>query len=338
MIRKRLFLAGLAALLGFSGLVLAQRGGGGGFGRGGGGGGFGGGGFGGLFGGGGGGGGRGGGGRDLDEYIGGNEPITPLPSDRDGVPTWSVDPHFKSDLFTFVRIRYPTDVGGSRGDYEYGSGRGFGFMNGYSWKNDWPDADLSLSYRLQQLTSLKVDPNPLELEITDPKLFDYPFIYTQQIAHSDFTEEQVKILRRYLLNGGFFMAGDYWGPEAEEHWEEQLRRIFPDRAVVDLPLSHPIFHCVYDLKDFPQIPTLQIWQRDRRDGHPETTSRAPGQERAHYRAILDDKGRIMVLSCQNIDTGDAYQRERDDEDFFHRFSEKQGYPLGINILFYVMTH
>lgn len=321
---KKLRLAGfgLLAPLALAGLTSAQfGGGGGGFGRGG----------------------FGGGGRQrygLQEYTYGNEPITPLPDDRDNVPTWEVDPHFKSDVFTFVRIRFTTDRGGEFGGGFRGRfGGGGGTANGYSWKNDWPDADLNLSYRLQQLTSMKVDPNPLELEITDPRLFDYPLIYTQQVGRLVFTDEELPVLRRYLLNGGFLMVGDFWGPDAAEHWHQQLKRLFPDREQQDLPLSHPIFHCVFDLKALPQVPTLQVWERDREMGHPEISSRAPADDPGpHYRAVLDDKGRIMILSCMNIDTGDAYQRERDDEDFFHRFSEAQGYPLGINVLFYVMTH
>ncbi len=81
------------------------------------------------------------------------------PTDRNGVPTWDVDPAFADDVFTFVRVRYSS----------YGSWD--------RWKSDFPDSDLNFSYRLQQLTSLKVDPNGKILELTDPELFRYPFLY-----------------------------------------------------------------------------------------------------------------------------------------------------------------
>ena len=58
----------------------------------------------------------------------------------------------------------------------------------------------------------------------------------------------------------------------------------------------------------------------------------------HFRAIYDDKGRMMVLECANNDIADSWEREGENEEYFHRFSEKQGYPLGINIIFYAMTH
>jgi hypothetical protein len=278
---------------------------------------------------------------NLQDYTRGNEAITPLPANRDGVPTWTVDPHFQTDVFTFVRIRFTTERGGmgGMGDGGFGRGYGRGALNGYSWKNDWPDADLNFSFRLQQMTALKVNPEPLILEMTDPRVFDYPFIYMQQVGLAVFSEAEVAALRRYLLNGGFLMVGDFWGDEAAAHWNAQLRRVFPDRQQQELPLSHPIFHCVFDMRKLPQVPTLQVWLRDREAGYPELSTRVAGPEGgAHYRAVLDDHGRIMVLSCQNIDTGDAFQREGEDEEFFHRFSESQGYPLGINAIFYAMTH
>jgi len=57
-----------------------------------------------------------------------------------------------------------------------------------------------------------------------------------------------------------------------------------------------------------------------------------------YPSRLDDKGRIMVIATHNCDNGDSWEREGEDDFFFHEFSEKRGYPLGINIVFYIMTH
>ena len=86
----------------------------------------------------------------------------PVVFDRGEVPEWRNAPEFEHDVFTFVRIRYGSPYGGYRGG---------------SWRTDWPASDLNFSFRLQQLTSLKVNPEPVILELTDPALFDYPFIY-----------------------------------------------------------------------------------------------------------------------------------------------------------------
>ena len=73
-----------------------------------------------------------------------------LPDDRAGVPNWKVDEHFKNDVFTFVRVEYDSGYGGG--------GRWGGWGGG--WTTDCPDSDLNFSFRLQQLTSLKVNPDP----------------------------------------------------------------------------------------------------------------------------------------------------------------------------------
>ncbi|MDQ3441104.1 MAG: DUF4159 domain-containing protein [Planctomycetota bacterium] len=242
-------------------------------------------------------------------------------SDRNGVPDWEVDPAFKKDLFTFVRIRY--------------SSAGYGRRRGGDWATDYPDAELNFSFRLQQLTSLKVDPEPKVLELTDDALFDYPFIYMIEPGNLQFEEEEVVALRRYLENGGFMMVDDFWGEDEYQNFYEQIKRVFPNREPAELPIEHELFHCVYDLKEKPQVPSIGAAYRGRNGGV--TWERSDARE-VHFRAITDDKGRIMVIICHNTDLGDGWEREGEDEWYFKEFAEKKSYPMGINIVFYAMTH
>ena len=124
----------------------------------------------------------------------------------------------------------------------------------------------------------------------------------------------------------------------QHNWYEQIKRVFPDREPVELGPEHPIFHCVFDLKAPPQLPTLQMWLRNAAFGDPERTWRSAEDGGPHFRAIYDDNGRMMVLECANNDIADSWEREGENEEYFHRFSEKLGYPLGINIIAYAMTH
>lgn len=242
--------------------------------------------------------------------------IDPNVLDRRGVPDWENDREFKDDVFTFVRIRYT-----SRYDnYQWGK-----------WAIDWPDSDLNFPYRLHELTSLDVSPEPRILSLTDDELLDYPFAYLIEPGHMTLTEDEVAGLRRYLLNGGFLMVDDFWG---EQEWQEfyiNIKRVFPDREPVELPLEHPIFHCVYDLKQKPQVPSIGHW----RSGM--TTERWDAPE-PHYRALFDDKGRMMAIICHNTDLGDGWEQEGEDPGYFREMSEKWAYPLGINIVTYAMTH
>ena len=236
--------------------------------------------------------------------------------------TWENDPKFQKDVFTFVRLRY-TD------------GAGWGRWRGGRWDTDYPDSDKNFSYRLQQLTSLKVNPEPIFLDITDERLFDYPWVYMIEPGALLFSDEEVVILRRYLLNGGFMMVDDFWGEREWDNFYEQIKRVFPDREPKELDIDHPIFNCVFPLKSKPQIPSIHHWYAYQGTG---ITWERPDAETPHYKGIVDDKDRLMVVICHNTDLGDGWEREGDNIEYFREMSEPKAYPLGINIVFWAMTH
>ncbi len=246
-------------------------------------------------------------------------------------PKWSYEQGFEKDVFTFVRIIYSS---GSRG-YDRFRGGGSG-----QWATDFPDADLNLAWRLQQMTSMKVDPDGRCLEITDPELFRYPFIYIVEPGRLAFTEDEVPILRRYLLNGGFLMIDDFWGDAEWENMADEIKRVFPERDFVDLPRTHAIFHCVFELPDDLnlQCPNISVGHQSQYDGVTWERNHVGDTQTVHIRGISDDNGRLMVIACHNTDNGDGWEREGESAYYFREFSEKKAYPLGINIIFYAMTH
>ena len=253
--------------------------------------------------------------------------------DRAGVPTWEIDPAFKHDVFTFARVRYGS-AGGRGGGWGWGGGRRGG---GSRWAVDYPDAELNLAYRLQQMTSLKVNPEAAVVDLTQPDLGDYPFLYIVEPGYLMFTEEEVVALRRYLLNGGFLMVDDFWGEDEYANLAHELRRVFPDRTPQELPLDHPVFHCVLELKEKPQVPSISHAMRYRQMGLDYTWEREDARD-VHIQGIFDDKGRMMVIICHNTDYGDGWEREGEAAWYFHEFAEKKAYPMAINIIFYAMTH
>jgi hypothetical protein len=243
-------------------------------------------------------------------------------------PLWENPEGFKKDVFTFVRIKYGTHNRRASNGYWFGNSR---------WAIDFPDADLNISYRLQQMTSMKVDPNGRVLEITDPELFHYPFIYIVEPGDLAFSDEEVPILRRYLLNGGFLMVDDFWGEAEYDNFYQEMKRVFPEREPVDLTRDHPIFHAVFDIRHIPNLQIPNVGMGTASQYHHQTWERSDAQE-VHYRAVFDDQQRIMVMICHNTDLGDGWEREGENEYYFKEFSEKKAYPLGINIIFYAMTH
>jgi len=267
-------------------------------------------------------------------------PPAPIADDRRGVPDWKVDDKFKDDVFTFVRIEY--DSGGGRGrrggGFGGGYGGGYGGGGGGRWAIDYPDSDLNFSYRLQQLTALKVNPKPITMRLTDERLFDYPFIYIIEPGWLVFSEEEVIALRRYLLNGGFLMVDDFWGDLEYDNFYREIKRVFPEREPKELSLDHPVFQCVYRLKEKPQVPSIGVAMYGRAEGITWEEGHGGNCRDVHYRGIEDDKGRLMAIICHNTDLGDGWEREGEDPWYFKEFAEKKAYPMGINIVTYAMTH
>ena len=245
--------------------------------------------------------------------------------------------------FGNVRLSTPADVDGSfqfcrivfNGDFR-------GDNQGGSWNVDWPRADINLSVRLSELTKTSVgrasdgEPNHLLMRLTDPVLYQCPFIMMTEVGSASFSEAEAAQLRDYLLKGGFLWADDFWGTYAWQWWEAQMRRVFPEASEypwVELTHDHPLFHSQFQVQRTPQIASINFWA----SSGGQTSERGFDSAEVHTRAILDRNGNIMVLSTHNTDLGDSFEREGDDPEYFRTMSVP-GYSFGINVLVYAMTH
>jgi hypothetical protein len=256
------------------------------------------------------------------------------------VPMWTNHPGMAKDAFTFARVRY------TRQTPSYG---GKVWWKGGFWYSDMPDSDLNLSWRLQQLTSLKTDPNGRVIDLTDKELKDYPFIYMVEPGLMTLEDDEVPALRNYLLSGGFLMADDFWGEAQWNNFQREIKRVFPENnySFHDLETNHPLFTIVFPLArplEQLQVPNVMIGRHANEPPYQtwEVHENATGQRvecrDVHYRAMFDGKGRLMIFAAYNTDLGDGWEREGEDEYFFRRFAEGISYPMAINILFYTMTH
>lgn len=263
-----------------------------------------------------------------------------------GTPNWTNDPAFARDVFTFVRVLYSRAPNGpdiSRTASHWG------------WITDFPDSDLNLSFRLQQVTSMKTDPEGRVLRLTDPALFDYPWIYMVEPGRLLLKDEEVEPLRKYLMNGGVLWADDFWGQKQWDNFARAIKRVLPEREFVDLDMTNKIFHCVFDIKVpmnklqtpnshrgieslDPNSGLFGVTWENYHDDYDNYDFQGRAAHDMHVRVVYDDKGQIMVIATHNCDNGDSWEREGEDDGFFHEFSEKRGYPLAVNVLFYLMTH
>ncbi len=212
--------------------------------------------------------------------------------------------------------------------------------DGGSWAVDYPRADINLSIRLSELTKTQIsldgsgDPNHLVIRLTDPELFQCPFIMMTEVGRVYFSPEEAQHLRNYLLKGGFLWADDFWGSYAWDHWESEFSKVLSpaEYPLRELPLDHAIFRTQFNMKRMPQIPSINFWY-----GTGGTSEQ--GADSAHARAVgvADGKGRLLALFTHNTDIGDSWEREGDDPNYFYTFSV-EGYALGINALLYAMAH
>jgi hypothetical protein len=141
------------------------------------------------------------------------------------------------------------------------------------------------------------------------------------------TLAQGKQTREYLDRGGFLMADEFHGSREWEVFMERLRQIFPDRPVVDIPNADPILHVVSDLADRFQVPGAQyLWSGN--------TYEYEGYKHA-WRGIYDEKGRLVVAICHNMDLGDVGNTPT------IRYNEKYAtlaIRIAVNYATYAMTH
>jgi len=220
-----------------------------------------------------------------------------------------------------ARLRYPDITG-----YPDNSA----IFAGY-WTMDYPRSDRHLLQGVRRLT--RIDARSLEqvveLDGTD-EIYNWPVLYAVEVGHWDLPQKQADQLRDYLTRGGFLMVDDFHSSAEWATFMESLERVFPDVNVVDIPNNDPIFHVLYDLSDRVQVPGAQYLQTGRTYEKDET-----GRPE-HWRAVYDNKGRIIVAICHNMDLGDAWEWSDDP-----RYSEQWAglaYRIAMNYYTYDLTH
>jgi hypothetical protein len=221
--------------------------------------------------------------------------------------------------WTFVRIRYSaTNADTFRARY---------------WSDPWavdgPAAEQNLSRRLRSVTALQVN-EPIVLTLDDPDLWTHPWIYFVEPGNLALSEAEAATLREFLLRGGTATFDDFHGPYEWAHFEREVKKVFPDRRIVELAPPHPIYSCFYDVDAYPQIPGLGSFMQGR--------TWEKGGFDASLRAVLDDRGRPMMLINWNTDMGDGWEWSNAEEYPGYIRHTAEAYRMMINEIVYTLTH
>jgi len=233
-----------------------------------------------------------------------------------------------------ARLRYPDIYGYPFRSLRLADGRDF---PGY-WTMDYPRSDRHLLQGVRRLT--RIDTRSVEqvvsLDGTD-EIYNWPVLYAVEVGHWMLPVDQAKQLREYLLRGGFFMVDDFHGSapfEGLNEWQmftDSMVKVFPDRPIEDIPGNDPIFHTLYDLDDRFQVPGFVNWKENHITYEKGETGKEP-----HWRCIRDDKGRIIVAICHNMDLGDAW--ENSDDPTYQENWASLAYRVAMNYFVYDLTH
>ncbi len=248
--------------------------------------------------------------------------LTPVLQPRVGaqLPTVS-DDRFAGLQWRFVRIKYhfvTEGTGIQQQDFA-----------GDPWFIDGPAAEQNLSRRLKTATSIDVQ-DPIILTLDDPRLFTYPWIYFVEPGNLILRDNEVKILREFLLRGGTALFDDFHGPFEWEHFAGEMKKVFPEREIVDFPKDHPVFSCFYKLDGYPQIAGLGSFLSGR--------SWEKGGYVARLRTIFDDQQRPMLFINWNTDMGDGWEwSNAEDYPGYIKYTS-MAYRMGINEVVYALTH
>ena len=232
----------------------------------------------------------------------------------------AADSRFAGLQWRFVRIKYHFVNEGTRVPQDF---------YGEPWGIDSPAAEQNLTRRVKTATAIQVD-DPMLMTLDDPRLFEHPWIYFVEPSSMRMTEADILALREYFMRGGSAMMDDFHGTFEWDAFTREMKRLFPDRQIVEVPRDHPVFGAFYKIDGYPQVPGIgsfiagRTWEK--------------GGVVPHLRTILDDAGRPMIFVNFNTDMGDGWEWSNAQEYPGYIKYTAMAYRMAINEIVYALTH
>jgi hypothetical protein len=219
----------------------------------------------------------------------------------------------KESRFTFARIYYDSPMANSF----YFSGP-VGAGNGPPWSHDWPKSEEHFMKIMAEVTKLDVNPGGHITSFQSDDCFKYPIAYLCEVGYLSLSKEEARRMAEYLLRGGFLIVDDFRGEREFRNFQQQLKQVFPDRSLEELPRTHPIWSCFYDISKLMIEPPYAQYLTPQ------------------YFGMNDDNGRLMMVVDYNNDISDYWEWSNDP--MMPIDESNEAYRYGVNYVMYALTH
>jgi hypothetical protein len=200
-----------------------------------------------------------------------------------------------------------------------------------NWYTDYPAMDNHLTMLLRRQTVVDVGP-PVLVDPSSADIFKYPIVYSVEPEQIVLGPLDAANLREYLARGGLWFADDFHGEEEFDQFLQQIERVLPEAVPVELDVSHPLFHCFYDIHKVIQVTNDGIAKCRECD----QWENGPSGKEPKVFAVFDDSGRINILMAWNTDLGDGLEWA-DDPTYPANYSA-YAFKFMTNLLVYTMSH
>ena len=213
-----------------------------------------------------------------------------------------------SSEFTFARVEFTMDFNSA-------------LEREAPWHHDYPFSEDFYLGMLREVTNVRTSDKSYKIvRFDNPEIFQFPFLYVSEPGFMRLTTKETDGLREYLDRGGFVMFDDFRGRDLR-NLQLQMKKVFPDRDMFRLDVSHEVFHNFYDMDTLEMMPP---YQRFDMSGRPE------------FWGMLDGEERLIMVANQNNDFGEFWEWVDRGEMPFQPAA--QSVKFGINYLIYAMTH
>jgi hypothetical protein len=217
----------------------------------------------------------------------------------------------KESRFTLGRIFYNTSLARM---FNGPIGSGFG----PPWSHDWPRSEEHFMKIMAEVTKLDVNPGGHIVSFQNDDCFRYPIAYLCEVGYLNLSDSEVRRMAEYLLRGGFLIVDDFRGEREFYNFQTQMKRVFPNRSLEELPRTHSIWTCFYDISKLMIEPPYSKFLTPQ------------------YYGMSDDTGRLMMVVDYNNDISDYW--EWSDDPLMPIENSNEAYKYGVNYVMYALTH